>query len=50
VLRGDPGCGRRLVSGIAEVGEEVRKNREGEETLVTKIPEVGRKKEQSNHG
>jgi hypothetical protein len=38
-------CGRRLVAGITELEKEVRKNRGGERTLVTKIPEMGKKKQ-----
>src|SRR5271167_2164719 len=36
--------GRRPISGIAELGRDVRKKVKGEETLVTEIPEMGRRK------
>jgi hypothetical protein len=37
-----------LLSGIKEFGAGSRKNLQGEKTLVTRIPEMGRKEATSN--
>ena len=42
--------GAEAGSGIPEMGRKVREKVKGEETLVTKIPEIGKSRKQSGHG